>query len=369
MKQRILFFVPYPTEGASARLRVEQFLPALQQAGIEYILRPFFTPAFYRILYKKGNIVKKIIFFIYCTCRRIFDLVQVPFCDTIFIHREMFPLGPPFLEAILFLFGKKIIFDFDDAIYLPPEGSHWMVALLKCPWKTNFIIKHSTAVIAGNNVLKEYAILLNNRVVIIPTSIDTSAYKRMVPKTAGEEIVIGWVGSHTTQVFLKDMEDIFLRLLARYGNLKIHIIGAEPGLISHNRIIIKEWALDREKEDILEFDIGIMPLPDTAWTRGKCAFKAILYMSFEVPVVVSAVGVNKDMIKDGVNGFLVSTKAEWEEKLVSLMSDTVLRRSIGMAGRATVAQKFSLEGNTPLFFGVLTMVNPRILPTIYGCNR
>lgn len=353
VKQNVLFFVPYPTEGASARLRVEQFLPELQKAGIRYSLRPFFTSAFYRILYKKGNALKKVALFMFCACRRIIDIFKIPLHDTVFIHREVFPLGPPILEAVLFLFGKRVIFDFDDAIYLPPQGSHGIIAFFKCPWKTNFLIRHSDVVIAGNELLKKHALLYNDNVKVIPTCIDTALYKRPAHKSTGGKIIIGWVGSHTTQVFLKNMENLFFDLLAKYNNLEIHIIGAKPGLIKHEKIVIKEWSLETERDDILEFDIGIMPMPDTDWTRGKCAFKAILYMSFAVPVIVSAVGVNKEIIEDGVNGFLASTNTEWEEKLARLISNSSLRRAMGVAGRATVVNSFSLEVNMPLFIDAL----------------
>lgn len=356
VKQKVLFLVPYPTEGASARLRVEQFLPFLDKAGIRYSLRPFFTPEFYRILYKKGNTIKKIAFFLFCACRRFIDIIKAPLYDTIFIHREVFPLGPPILEAILFLFGKRVIFDFDDAIYLPPEGSKGIIALLKCPWKTDYIIRRSSIVIAGNELLRQHALPLNKNVEVIPTCIDTDRYVRNARKDKKGEVVIGWVGSHTTQVFLKDIEGVLLELLSVYPQLKIHIIGAQEDLIIHDRVIIKSWSLEEEKADIMAFDIGIMPLPDTDWTRGKCAFKAILYMSFEIPVVVSAVGVNRDIIKDGVNGFLAYDGAEWKEKLGRLISDKALRDFIGVAGRSTAVKDFSLEANSEVFVDIITGV-------------
>lgn len=351
--KRVLFLVPYPTEGASARLRVEQFLPFLKEAGIEYKVRPFLTAGFYRILYRKGNTARKIVLFLFCSCRRLFDLVRALLYDVVFIHRESMPVGLPVIEAMLFLFGKKVIFDFDDAIYLPPQGSSFIVSLLKCPWKTNFIIRHSCAVIAGNEYLKRCASRFSSSISVIPTCIDTDRYKRYRANDKADAVVIGWIGSHTTQVFLKDVQETLLSLLGKYEKLKIYLIGAKPNLMHHDRVLIKNWSLGSELDDMNEFDIGIMPMPDTEWTRGKCAFKAILYMSLEVPVVASPVGVNRDIIKDGINGYLAGTNAEWEEKLMRLVDDACLRRSIGSAGRATAIRDFSLKANAPIFVDII----------------
>jgi len=357
MKKRVLFLVPYPIEGASARLRVYQFLPHLKEAGFECVVRPFLTPYFYRILYKKGRGLQKAALFVWCTARRKLDILRALFYDVIFIHREAYPIAPPVFEALLFLFRKKIVFDYDDAIYLPPQGSSCVARALKFPGKTRFIIRHGAAVIAGNEFLKAYAESFNRRIAVIPTCIDTDVYRRASrPAPRGGRIVIGWIGSHTTQVFLEELKDVFSALLSKYRDLEIHLVGGRLSSFSHARLMEKEWSLENEKRDMERFDIGIMPMPDTDWTRGKCAFKAILYMSLEIPVVTSPVGVNKRIIKDGVNGFLASSQEEWEEKLSRLIEDASLRRSLGAAGRATAEKEFSLRTNAPLLCEVLKKV-------------
>jgi glycosyltransferase involved in cell wall biosynthesis len=363
-KGKILFLVPYPTEGASARLRVGQFLPYLENAGFGYSVRPFYTASFYRILYKKGNAPKKVFLFLAASMRRFIDVFTAPFYSVIFIHREVFPIGPPILESVLFglrFFARnKIIFDYDDAIYLPPQGSSKAMGILKCPRKTDFIIKHSDLVIAGNEFLKEHTKPLNKNVVIIPTCIDTDNYNKAgMPGGLKNNIVIGWIGSHTTQVFLEELENIFRSLLDKNRSLKVHIVGGRLDSLRHDGLVAKEWSLETERDDMAHFDIGIMPMPDTDWTRGKCAFKAILYMSMGIPVVVSPVGVNKDIIKDGVNGYLAFHGKEWEEKLSRLVGDAGLRRSIGEAGRATAVEKYSLKTNAPKFVEALVNVGSR----------
>jgi len=354
MKKRILFLVPYPTEGASARLRVEQFLPSLKDAGVDTAVRPFLTSGFYAILYRRGNTARKIAFFLACAFRRFVDIARSFFFDAVFIHREAFPLGPPFLEAVLFLTGKKVIFDFDDAIYLPPQGSSRSAAILKCPWKTNYIIRQSDQVIAGNDHLKDYALRFNRSVTVIPTCIDTGRYRRNVRRVVSEEVVVGWIGSHTTQVFLDALEDVFLELLSKYRNLQIRLVGGRLNGLAHSRMHAKRWSLEDELHDLLGFDIGIMPMPDDDWTRGKCAFKAILYMGCGIPVVASRVGVNTEVIEDEVTGFLVTSPHEWIEKLSLLIENKRLRDQMGGRGRERVVERYSLAAAAPLFVKIVT---------------
>lgn len=356
MKKRVIFIVPYPEEGPSVRLRVEQFLPGLDQAGIRYAVRPFLTSYFYAILYEKGRTLSKFLLFVFCSCRRVVDLARALFYDTVFIHREMFPVGPPLFEAVLFLFGKNVIFDFDDAIYLPPEGSARTMSALKCPWKTDFIIKHSCLVIAGNEFLRDHARLLNENVAIVPTCIDTDKYSGPAAKGAKDGAVIGWIGSHTTQVYLKDLEQPLLFLLDKYKNLKICLVGGRLDGIRHERIITREWSLRTESDDIKSFDIGIMPMPDTDWAKGKCGFKAILYMTCGLPVVASPVGTTLDIIDDGVSGFFAGSAGEWISKLSMLVEDPALRDAMGRKGREKAVKEYSLASNAPLFYKNLESV-------------
>jgi glycosyltransferase involved in cell wall biosynthesis len=357
-KKKVLFLVPYPTQGPSARLRVEQFLPYLSRLGIEYSVKPFYSSPFYSILYRRGNTIKKIFHFSASSLRRICDVASAPFYSVIFIHREVFPIGPPVLEFILFMLGRKIIFDYDDAIYLPPQGSSTIVRMLKCPWKTGFIAKYSRALIVGNEFLFGHARATNKNISIIPTCIDTDTYAAgsRSGRETGDGVVIGWIGSHTTQVFLNELKGVFVDLLNRYSNLKIHLIGGRVDDLKHERLIEKEWSLERERQDMEEFDIGIMPMPDTDWTRGKCAFKLILYMSFGIPVVASPVGVNRDIVRDGENGYLVSSSREWEERLSRLIDDGSLRMMMGKNGRALAVREYSLTANAPKFVEVVSSV-------------
>jgi len=341
---KILFIVPYTKEGQSNRLRVEQFLPYLRERGIQYKLRPFVFKRFYEILYLRGNYVKKLIFFLYSLFGRLIDIGRLIKYDAVFIHREACPFGPPFFEWIAYKIRKRIIFDFDDAIYLPSRSiSNNLVEQLKNPAKVPYIIKISDRVIAGNSFLSDFATRFNSKVSIIPTCIDTETYCNTGTRHDTRGLTIGWIGSSTTVEYVDLLRNVLKILMEKYHNLNIKIIGGEFKIDGVNAITNKKWRLESEISDLKSIDIGVMPMPDNDWTRGKCGFKALLYMSLQIPCVCSPVGVNRHIIQDGVNGFLASSEKEWVDKLSFLIESEELRKRIGCKGRKTVEERYSVK--------------------------
>jgi len=353
---RVLFWVPYPTEGASNRYRVEQYLPYLRQRNIKCILHPFWSSPAYKKLYNNGKILFKLFYFLIGAFSRVWDSMMIFRYDMVFIHREAFPLGGAFFETFLSLLKKPFIFDFDDAIFLPSASRpNSFIEKLKSPAKVNSIIKKSSQVIAGNPYLADFSKPLNSSVSVIPTSIDTEKYCH-ADKESRDKIIIGWMGSITTLDFLKILEPVFLSLSARFKNIEFVIVGGNYSCCGLSNITSKEWSLESEKDYLKGFDIGIMPVPDNEWTRGKCGFKAILYMGMGIPTICSPVGMNKEIIEDGVNGFLAYSQEEWTEKLSLLIKDSDLRKRIGSAGRRTVEEKYSVKINAPKLLAVLNKV-------------
>ena len=349
----ILFWVPYPKEGASNRYRVGQYLPYLERVGINCTVRPFWSSSAYRILYRKGYHISKCGYFILGTISRLLDLFMLFRYDFVFIHREAYPLGGAFFEGILTILKKPFIFDFDDAIFLPATSrSNNFIERYKKPAKVGRIVKMSKHVIAGNGYLADYAREYNNSVSVIPTPIDTDKYQ---PDGNGdrEEVLIGWIGSVTTITFLDMVKRVFIRLSENFSNLKFKIIGGDFSVSGLSNIISKPWSLNSEIEDLRSLDIGIMPMPDNDWTKGKCGFKAIVYMSMGLPCVCSPVGVNKEIITDGVDGFLANTEDEWFDRLANLIKNRQLRQEIGRAARATVEKRYSLSANAPKYLKIL----------------
>lgn len=351
---KVLFLVPYTTDGASNRVRVEQYLPYLEREGITYRMRPFTNNRFFRILYEPRRYAEKAFWFVICSINRILDLLRALKYDVIFIHREAYPFGGPFFESILRKMRKPIVFDFDDAIFLPNTSrENVYIERLKNPDKTARIIANSAHVIAGNRYLGDFALKFNRNVTIIPSCADTERYRPQPEKPDSKSIVIGWVGSATTRNFLYELKDVFEEIARRYDNAVFKFVGARFPAGSIRNIANRTWSLESEADEIQSFDIGIMPMPDNEWTRGKCGFKIILYMACGLPVVSSPVGVNKEIIREGVNGFLAGTNDEWIEKLSKLIEEPELRKSLGMSGRRTVEEAYSIRRYAPNFIKVL----------------
>ncbi|PIQ89647.1 MAG: hypothetical protein COV72_02195 [Candidatus Omnitrophica bacterium CG11_big_fil_rev_8_21_14_0_20_42_13] len=337
---RVLFIVPYPTEGPSNRFRVEQYFPELEKEGILYKLRPFYSQDMYRIVHKKGHYFKKILYLAYFTILRFADVLSAGSFDVIFIHREAFPVAGAFFETLFRLFSKRMIYDFDDSIFL------------KKPAKVNKTIAFSDYVIAGNNFLKNYAAQHNKNVTVIPTCIDTGKYAPKNSASEKDNIIIGWIGTSFTSIYLDMLKDVFRQLSGSYKNIEFRIVGGKLD-IAGVPLSCKYWALDSEVNDLQEFDIGIMPLFDDEWSRGKCAFKIIQYMAVGVPAVASRVGMNSEVIEDGRDGFLVSGKNEWVEKLSLLIGNKNLRRDMGIRAREKALRAYSILANKQKFLGVL----------------
>jgi glycosyltransferase involved in cell wall biosynthesis len=255
-------------------------------------------------------------------------------------------IGSLFFEKMLKKSGAQIVLDFDDAIWLPTVSEvNKSLQWLKHPEKVNDIIALSDLVIVGNNYLKSYAQKFNNKVVVFPSTIDLDYYKLpSSKKRANETVSIGWSGSHTTIEHFETIVPVLKKLKQKYGN-KIRVVVYGDKYYRNNELGIEgvAWSHETEISIISSFDIGIMPLPDNDWTRGKCAMKGLQYMGLAVCAVLSPVGINKEIIRDGINGFIADTEDEWVSKLSMLIENRELREMTGAEGRKTVEQKFSSQ--------------------------
>ena len=364
---RVLALSPIPEEGAGCRFRIAQFIPYLESAGIEVTLQSLFTPEFFRLVYKPGRYLRKAFGFARLSLERLDSLRDASRFDLIFIYREVFPIGPGLIERLLTMRGRPpVVFDFDDAIFLPNvSDANRLIAALKAPSKVDTIIRRCDHVIAGNAFLAGYARRLNTAVTMIPTCVDTT---RFVPSSDAWSAngsgpvrtpVVGWIGSPTTAGYIRDLTPVLRRV--REGHpFVLRVSGASdpvqvPGVIVDNAA----WALDREVELFNTCDVGVYPLTDDEWSKGKCGFKAIEFMACGVPVVAAAVGVNREIIDDGVNGLLASTEDEWVEKIGRLLSDRELRRRLAAAGRRTIEERYSLDVHAPTLAATLRGVVER----------
>jgi hypothetical protein len=227
---------------------------------------------------------------------------------------------------------KPLVFDFDDAVWLPREGGNPLLRALHRERAVQDILRCAAAVIAGNEFLAEYARRFNRSVTVVPSTIDVARYPHN-----GDSTIVGWIGSSTTLPYLKPLGPVFAEL----GVTPRVIASGNPSTLGF-RVDFRHWRLETELNELAEIGIGIAPLPDTPWERGKCGVKVLQYMACGIPVVASAVGVQNRIIQHGENGFLVRTGAEWTERLRMLLADAAVRARLGAAGRRRVEEKFAV---------------------------
>lgn len=343
---KILFIAAHRlNRSPSQRYRFEQYFDFLKQNGYSSELSYIIEQEDDRYFYKSGYFLKKLLFTFKSALKRLNDVKKSNQYDIVFVQREAFMTGSAYFEKQFAKSSAKLVFDFDDSIWLLDTSNankkwEWM----KSAKKTSEIIKVSNMVFAGNQYLADYAKQFNSNVKIIPTTIDTERFKRKQEYTNKQQICIGWSGSITTIKHFEAATQILKRIKNKYGNrVCFKVMGDET--YENKELGIKgiPWTSVTEAEVISGFDIGIMPLPDDQWVKGKCGLKGLSYMALEVPTIMSAIGVNTEIIQDGENGFLASTEEEWVDKISRLIDSFELRKQLGINGRNTVVKRYSVE--------------------------
>ena len=353
---KVLALSPIPEEGAGCRFRISQYIPYLRDAGFDVTVSPFYSKEYFDFVYRPGNYVRKVTGLTGLTLRRINELYSMRDYDLVFLYREAIPIGPPIIERSIAKLGIPIVYDFDDAIFLPAVSeANQAVSFLKDPGRVAKILRVSDHVTVGNEFLAAYARQFNPHVTIIPTAVDTDRFvpRSDVPADPARKPVVGWIGSPTTFRYLESIKGLLARVAAQHPfTLKVSGAGRAvdfPGV----DVQVVPWSMADEVRLFNTCDIGVYPLTDDEWSKGKCGFKAIQCMACGVPVVAAAVGVNREIIVDGQNSFLASTPEEWIEKLGRLLSDHTLRARMAEAGRRTIEERYSLRVTAPRLAAVL----------------
>jgi len=330
------------------RFRLEQWEPILREQGIYITWSSFEDETLHEVMGRPGNMLAKVSGILRGFSHRFSDLHRANDFDAIYIFREAALLGPAIFERLLAYTGVPMVFDFDDAVwirYVSPAHGH--LSYLKMPQKTGGIIAKCAHVMAGNTYLAEYARPFNDNISVIPTTIDTEKYR--VPngmKKLSDVPVIGWSGSFSTVQHL-DILRLTLQQLAKDVRYKLRVIGTSKYDLPGVDVEAIPWRAATEVEDLSGLDVGIMPLPDEDWTRGKCGLKALQYMALGIPTICSPVGVNTEIIHDGVNGMLAANDNEWITKLKLLLADVSHRERLGASGKQTVIEKYSAKAVAP----------------------
>jgi glycosyltransferase involved in cell wall biosynthesis len=324
---QVLFLVPR-MDKASTRYRVLQYFPALAEAGIRHQIRTLSKV--------ERNWLQL--------------LRQIRTADVVFIQKKLFST----LEIVLLRrLSKRLIYDFDDAVmYKDGPASDRQHARQRRRFAAT--AGRADLLIAGNDYLCKEAHACRRPTIMIPTPLDMTRYTPKAERSdVRGEVVLGWIGSRGTLKYLKEITPALETIGERFPGVKLKIVADDFFDFLHLPVIKKKWSAADEIADLHSFDIGLMPLTDDAWTRGKCGFKLLQCMAVGLPVVCSPVGANRQIVTDGVEGFWATGHTDWVEKITALVNDIDLARTMGRLGREKVLQNYSLQANAPLLIQAL----------------
>ena len=333
-----------PGRSPSQRFRYEQYIPFLEEHGYDFTYSNLISADDDTFFYKRGFLIRKVGVLIKSAVIRCKDVFRANQFDIVFIQREALMLGTSFFERMLAKQKTPIIFDFDDAIWFSNvEGGNKNLSFLKKPSKTKDIVSSADVVIAGNNYLSNYAKQFCEKVEIIPTTIDLAYHE--VEESQPTVVCIGWTGSFSTLTYFESLLPVLSKLKNEYSNLKFKVIVDVEKYYPSIDTFTTKWDKETEIDELNNISIGVMPLPNDEWAKGKCGFKGLQYMALKKACVMSPVGVNSEIITSGENGFLADTHQEWYEKLKQLIDEPVLRSKFSEKGYETIRDNYSVEGN------------------------
>ena len=355
---RLLMLPRYDALGASSRLRMMQYVPALQAAGIEVEVSPLLDDAYVRGLYAGKVSVPAVARAYWQRLRRVQAMKQY---DVVWLEKEAWPWLPHWLELPLLGSATRLVVDYDDAVFHRYDAHRSSLVRSLLGNKIDGVMQRAHLVTAGNAYLANHARAARSQAVEwLPTVIDLARYP--LAATTHEKdalgdrpVVVGWIGSPSTADYLQQVSAA-LQPLQASGRIRCVAIGARPDQVIGTPFHAEAWQETTEVAQLQRFDIGIMPLPDEPWERGKCGYKLIQYMACGLPVVASPVGVNTELVVQGENGFLASSEAQWTEAIGALVADADLRRRLGQAGRQRVEEKYCLQAQAPRLVEMLKRV-------------
>ena len=343
---KILLLSRYDIAGSSSRYRSFQYLPYLRSNGFEITEAPLLSNYYIERLYAQQRISISDVG--QSVLKRIKLLLNQKQYDLIWLEGEAFPWFPFWLESLLFSSKIPYVVDYDDAIFHRYDQHSSGVIRSILGHKIDHVMHTANVVIAGNEYLAERAEDAGAKnIEIIPTVVDTEQYPAL-PLPDNAVFTLGWIGSLSTARYLSDHEQVFQNF-CHHGKAKLVTVGIRSLQLRNAEYeVIQPWSEEIEIEQMKSFDIGIMPLVDSFWERGKCGHKLIKYMACGRAVVASPVGVNKEIVEHGVNGFLASTTSEWIEVLRKLRDDKSLRKAMGIAGRKKAEEQYSIKTTAPV---------------------
>jgi glycosyltransferase involved in cell wall biosynthesis len=338
-------------QAASSRLRTIQFIPYLEAAGAEVQVFPFFDQSYLQALYRTGG--RRIQDITRAYLRRLLALRATRGASVVWVEKELFPFLPGTAESLLTCLGVPYVVDYDDATFHVYDQHRSGTVRKMLGNKLEPLLRGAYAVTAGNSYLEEYALEHGARKVVrIPTVVDISRYDYL-SESRGDELRIGWIGTPATAKYLEILR-IPLQQVAQTRKVRLVTIGAPPLHDFGVPMEQHDWSADTEAGLLSSIHVGVMPLPDESFERGKCGYKLIQYMACGRPVIASPVGVNSDIVTPQI-GLLAKTPADWIAAFQYFGANTDIRRRTGVAGRTLVEQKYSISAVAPAICELLML--------------
>jgi len=352
---KILLLTRYNVRGASSRLRFFQYIPYLENNNISVTPSTFFDEKYIKS-FNENN--KRPIFIILKSyIKRFLIFLTIYKYDLIWIEKEIFPFFPAWFEKILRLIRKPYVVDYDDAIFHDYDLSKNYLVKKLLGNKINSVMKYASCVIVGNDYLANYAKSSRAKSIkIVPTVLDPWRYNIKEKKNFNKPLIIGWIGSRSTQKYLVSIYDALVNVCNSH-RARLLLVGATSEIVTelpNLEIDIAPWSEDNEANLIQQMDIGIMPLIDGPWEKGKCGYKLIQYMACSVPVIASPVGINVDIVKNSDSGLLADNVITWQNSLMQLINSPEDRLKFGLAGRKAVEILYSSKKQAPVMKNILS---------------
>jgi glycosyltransferase involved in cell wall biosynthesis len=340
---RALFMPKYTKAGPSSRYRFYNYLELFEKSELRLkcTVKPLFNDKFVNQLFFERR--KNKFLAAKCYFKRIINLLTIFRYSLVVIEYELFPYFPPIFERLMRVAGIKYIVDYDDAIFSKYENGGRLVRFF-LGRKIQTVIKLSEATITGNNYLLNYARRFNRNAYLIPTVVSADRYDAVRPADTSNDFVIGWIGSPETASYLIPFLKAFRQV--RRNKIILRLIGFDMKLmhlLSGLEVECVDWDEETEIAEIKRFNVGIMPLPDDPWSRGKCGFKLIQYMACRLPVIASPVGANSDIVEDGITGLLAMENQEWIDSIHYLCENREKAVQMGLNGYEKFRRQYSLE--------------------------
>ncbi len=353
----MLAFTRYGPQAASTRQRLLQYIPALGTAGIDIEYHPLLPDAYVQGLatgecYPRWRVVRDYV-------RRWRQLLRKGSYDLIWVYADLFPYFPAIVERLVLSSGSPVIYDLDDAFFHHyDDHPNWLVRRLLANKFAN-LLNRAAACSCGNAYVRDYASRYCTNSIVLPTVVDTATYRPSASNNATEPTAIGWIGSPTTWPNVRPLLPLLAELCAE-KNVRVRVVGAGPAAEQDRfpGLELAEWSEATEVAEVQRMDIGIMPLIDRPFERGKSGYKLVQYMACGLPVVASPVGVNSEIVTEGENGFLASANDDWRAALMRLIDDRALRTQFGRRGRERVEADYSLASQAPRLIELLRSAAP-----------